>query len=61
MRKFLQACAALLVLALYGCGGTGVDFIIVNTTEPQSLDPHLVEGGARAPYKHGPVRGVDGQ
>lgn len=44
MRKLLRAGAALMVLALYGCGGTGVDFIIVNATEPQSLDPHLVEG-----------------
>lgn len=44
MKTMFRAWVAAIALALTSCGGTGVDFIISNESEPQSLDPHLIEG-----------------
>lgn len=42
IQKLVSLLAVLALLA--ACGGGGADFVIANESEPQSLDPHLIEG-----------------
>jgi len=44
MKTIIHVVLGLTLLTLVSCGGTRADFIISNESEPQSLDPHLIEG-----------------